>query len=320
MKNILFVAAFLFSVVATAQMNVHFKVDHFLGSNPFAFNTATSNNLGNSFNVTRLQYYISQIVLVHDGGQQTSVSKWILADAAAPVNVSLGSYNITTLEAVKFAVGVEAAVNHLDPASYPMSHPLAPKSPSMHWGWASGYRFVAMEGACGASMNLNYEVHALGDANYFTVTLPTAGSVSGSDLNIEIDADYEKALNGINVSSGLILHSEAGAAIDFLRNFAYYVFTSAEGNATIGVEENLLYAENVAVYPNPSTQNVTLQMGVEAIEGLEFTVTDLCGKLINKGQITSQNQKFSFENNGMYFLSVTKSGQVLKTEKIIISN
>jgi len=319
MKKIILLLALFFSISAIAQINVFLKIDHFLGTNSFSFNTATTNNIGDSFNVTRLQYYISQIVLVHDGGQEIAVGKWILADAGTPLNEQLGSYNITTLEAVKFAVGVEAAVNHNDPSTYAASHPLSPKSPSMHWGWASGYRFVAMEGTSGASLNQTYEIHALGDANYFMVTLPTAGVLSNNDLTIAIDADYEQALKNISVNSGLILHSETGQAVDFLRNFAYFVFKSSDGNATIGTDEWNNASNEITMFPNPSSGTVTILANASSGENLSYIVSNPLGQIVKKATLTGNEKSVHFSDAGLYFVTILENGNFVQSERIIIA-
>mgnify|MGYP006202908115 CR=1 FL=1 len=62
MKNILSVVfALTFSFSAYSQSDVYLKINHLLGTSPFAFNTAVSNNLGHNFDVDRMEYYISSI-------------------------------------------------------------------------------------------------------------------------------------------------------------------------------------------------------------------------------------------------------------------
>ncbi len=320
MKKLLLAFAIIFGLSATAQKNVYLKIDHFLSGNAFALNTAASNNLGNSFNVNRMQYYISNIVIVHDGGQQTAITnKWILVNATATVNEMLGSFNITTVEAVKFAIGVEQAYNHLDPASYPMSHPLAPKSPSMHWGWSGGYIFAAMDGNGGAALNQPFELHGLGDNVYYTLTLPTAGIASSNDIIIGVNADYAMALKNIDVSSGGIVHSEAGAAKTLLQNFSYNVFTSAEGNASMATAE-FNGASAMQFYPNPTRSNVTITHA--EIDGeLEYVVLDLYGKIVAKNSLTTNgNTELNFNTSGVFFISILKDGATLRTEKIVVTN
>ena len=176
MKRIALLFAIAFSSITFGQTNVYFSIEHKLGNQPFAFQTAATNNLGNQFDVKRLQYYISSIELVHDGGTVTPVvDKYMLVNANDSTYESLGSFNITNLEAIRFGIGVDASKNNLNPATYPANHPLAPKSPSMHWGWAAGYRFVAFEGKAGSSLSQIVELHALDNSNYFIQTVPTNG-------------------------------------------------------------------------------------------------------------------------------------------------
>ena len=161
-KGFMVVAATMTASVLYAQTPVELQIRHKLGSSDFAFSSATTNNLGNNFNVTRLEYYLSKISIKHDGGTVTNIpNHYILANGSTNVADALGSYPITSVEAITFYIGVDSPANNADPSLHPAGHPLEPKTPSMHWGWSTGYRFVAMEGMAGSSLGQAYEVHAL---------------------------------------------------------------------------------------------------------------------------------------------------------------
>ena len=317
MKKVTYVLALLLVIgTASAQTDVYFKINHFLGSNPFAFNTSASNNMGNTFNVKRLQYYIAEIKIVHDGGQITDVpNKWILVNANSTVNEMLGNFNITSIEAVKFGIGVQLSHNHLDPSTYPSTHPLAPKSPSMHWGWSAGYRFLAFEGKQGPSLNQTFEFHSLGDGNYHTFTIATAGKMVGNDLEIELNADYEKALYNIDLSTGNnIVHGETGKAADILVNFSYEVFTSSEGNGSIGLDED--DPNPFRMYPNPSNGIFTIE-GVEA--GQRIVVYNAIGTVVLDRVYNENDQdEINLDNAGVYVVQVLENENVVETERIVI--
>ena len=54
---------------------------------------------------------------------------YLLVRPAVDSMYDLGSHpDITNVESITFSVGVDQAHNHLDPASYPASHPLAPQN------------------------------------------------------------------------------------------------------------------------------------------------------------------------------------------------
>jgi len=300
---------------ATAQVDVYLNINHQLGQNSFAFNTAAANNVGNSFNVKRLQYYIAELTLIHDGGQTTAVPNlWILADAGYTLSEALGNHNITTLEGVQLGIGVESSYNHLDPSAYNMTHPLSPKSPSMHWGWAAGYRFIAFEGKSGSNLTQTYEFHGLGDGNYAKITIPTAGTLNGTDLNIDLNADYERALENIDLSSGSnIVHGENGKAASVLTNFATYVFTSSEGNGSIGLTEKK--AIKIDLYPNPSNGNLSLKGN---LNGKSLVVIDSQGKVITAKDLSSSLETITIKNNGFYLVQIFEDSELVQSEKVMV--
>jgi len=298
-----------------AQVDVYLNINHQLGQNAFAFNTSATNNLANAFNVSRLQYYIAEVSLIHDGGQTTAVPNlWILADAGASLSEALGTHNITSLEGIQLGIGVESSHNHLDPSTYNMSHPLSPKSPSMHWGWAAGYRFIAFEGKSGASLTQNFQFHGLGDGNYKKITIPTNGTLIGTDLNIDLNADYEKALENIDLNSGSnIVHGETGKAASVLDNFATYVFTSSEGNSSIGLEESA--AIKIALYPNPSTGKLYLKGD---LSGKSLVIVDSYGKVVRSRDLSATNETVNLSGAGFYLVQIYEDQQLLQSEKVMV--
>lgn len=323
MKKIITTVLALFTVaVVSAQTTVKLNVKHLLKDKDFALNLATENNLGNAFNVSRLEYYISKISIIHDGGKTTEATGvYILANAASDLSVDLGSYNVTKIEGVKFSVGVNSPQNNQDPSQWPVGHALAPKSPSMHWGWTAGYRFVAMEGKAGSNLNTGYELHALGNDYYYTIQIPlTAQDVSGQ-LHINLKADYTKALENINVSGGVIVHGEGAETIKLLQNFRDHVFTSDSGAKNILASLNNEVSPNaVAIYPNPSNgSNVSVEITDNSVSYTAVQVTDITGRVVT--EITASNtQPIEIVNleNGIYMVSLMNGDHRLLTKKLVI--
>lgn len=317
--SILFSLCFLAMVgFSFGQTNVYLQINHKLGTAPFGFNAATTNNLTEDFDVTRLEYYISEITLIHDGGMETTASgTYVLANAGTQVNEMIGSFSITTLEGVRFGIGVDAAANHLDPSAYAMTHPLAPKSPSMHWGWNSGYRFVALEGNSGSGLNQIFQIHALGDNYYQQTTVNTAGYMNGTDLVVVLDADYEMALKDISVINGPITHGDFDEAIPLLSNFNTDVFS--EGTFTVGTEASLSQNLNFVVAPNPNAGNCTLRVDGETV-GTEVYVREVTGRLIGTYQVPASGQvELNLDTQGLYFVSLQKDGEHLISRKVIVT-
>jgi hypothetical protein len=321
MKTIYTISLICLSLLVGAQQPVKLNINHKLVSQSFAFQQSSSNNLGNNFDVNRMQYYMSKFTVIHDGGQMTdAVGVYALVDAANATSIDLGSMNVTTVEGIKFYIGVNTPENNNDPSLWASNHPLAPKNPSMHWGWASGYFFVAMSGMGGSNLNNTYELHGLGNSNYFNQTITTGATLTGSDLVITLDADYAQALKNINVASGIISHGETGQAATIIANFRDYVFSAVTVTAsTVGIKENSISNNNIIVYPNPSSTGI-FNFNWENLPktSSHLIVTDLTGrqiKSVSKTEMT--NSELIIESKGIYFLNLMDGDKTLLTQKVV---
>lgn len=286
-----------------------------LAGNAFAYNNSVKNNLDDAFEFTRLEYYISEIKLTYDGGQDTTLGDlYILVRADQPVNELLGSFSFNNLESVSFGIGVDSAKNHLDPALYASTHPLAFQMPSMHWGWAAGYRFVVLEGNSGPSMNEGWQLHGFGDKNYDYAQVTTAGTMIGNDLVIALDANYEKSLNDISVNSTLQYHGEDFQVPVVLSNFQTEVFT--EGSATLGVKK--IEATDFSISPNPSTGRVNMMFGTEHKSAI-IIVSDVTGRKVLEQEVNiSGSNEIIIQHSGIYMVSLLENGRVVNTQKLIV--
>lgn len=318
-KTFIFLSTFIWVMNGFAQNPVTLTIDHKLGSQAFAFNVESQNDLNHKFNVTRLEYYISGISIVHDGGKITPLSDtYLLVKANKKDTVQIGSFDFTEIESITFSVGVDPGVNNADPSKWPSAHALAPKSPSMHWGWSAGYRFVAMEGASGISLNQEFQIHALGNQNYFKQNIPVkAEKVNGKWL-ITLVADYNKALSGISVESGLVEHSDMNEAASCLRNFQLKVFSGKDGQGTTLAVDNITLTGGFAIYPNPSTDgwmNVVPQNSSGIAN--ELRVYNTMGQMVYNNKVGSTPHRFQLTKPGLYAVTLGNEQQV-HTKMILI--
>ncbi len=327
MKNLINTYLFIcLSVLAYGQTDVKLEINHMQGANAFALNQSSTTTMGESYNANRLEYYMAEFALEHDGGIVTKIdSFWVLVNAAIPTSVNLGQYNITSLEAIHFSIGVEQAYNHLDPSQWITGHPLAPKSPSMHWGWSAGYRFLAIEGKCGSSLNYIYELHSLGDNYYYDQRIPTAGSDDNGDLLITLNADYDRFFDDLTLGTGMVDHREFPNNVKSLQNMRDRVFTSLEGNGNslspITGVSNISSAFNLNIYPNPSSDGLVNITSSTDLSEANIVVYDNLSRIVYSNRIQKWNGLFSFEieQSGHYILTVEKDNESIIRKSIIIS-
>lgn len=305
----LFISAILFG-----QSDVVIKIDHRLAGEKFDWGKEATNDLGHKFNVDRLEYYLAEIGVIHDGGQETMIADlYVLVNPSNTTEINLGELSFTTLEGIFFSVGVDESMNHRDPSALHPTHPLAPQNPSMHWGWNAGYRFVALEGNSGQSLNVGYQFHGLGDSNYARTTLMMAATEENGLQVMNVMADYTKAMQTIDLNAGPISHGETGPARTCVQNFNNYVFAPSDGTSSI---EDLEDAAMVTVYPNPSMDGAINIEADQLIE--ELTIIDLTGKLIATKNVAAYHTSIELDEAGVYILNMrTDSGSIV-TQKVTV--
>ncbi len=323
MKKLLLSVLSLFALlsVVQAQNKVTLHLSPRLGAAPFALNTPVSAG-SYEYKITRLEYYISEIKITHDGGQVTPMTDmYLLVRPAIDSMYDLGTHpDITNVESITFSVGVDQAHNHLDPAAYPANHPLAPQNPAMQWGWSAGYRFVAIEGKAGTNFANDVEIHALGDANYKTLTLNTvAENQSNGDKTIHLIADYAQVLNSINVSAGLIVHGSTGKAVTLMNNMKNVVFSAETATMTI----DPAFEGAFAVSPNPAAPGEAMvTMTLPAGYDYRVTLTDLTGRVVINQPVSADRQSYPLIddlNAGTYLVHLWQNEHPVAIEKLVIT-
>jgi hypothetical protein len=299
-----------------AQTAVSLKINHKLGDNNFAFDTEAVNNMDNPFKVSRMEYYMSGFTVFHDGTSTAIEDLNVLVRADEETTIDLGMIEATEITQIRFHIGIGEELNHEDPSSYPADNPLAPQNPSMHWGWASGYRFIAMEGNGGSNFNNLFELHGLGDDNYLESRTNVTPTTTSEGILIELDADYARALEDIDVSSNVISHGEIGEAKIAIENFKNHVF-SQTGSAT-GISD-FTAVNALQIFPNPTATNsvnVFIDIANDAATQLELFHAD--GSLINTSILNNQSTAtIQLESKGFYFLRISQEGKTVAYEKVV---
>ena len=304
-----------------AQTNITLNIHHKLGDEDFALSTVTTNNMGSTYDFTRLEYYVAEISLVHDGGQETPVTDlYLLVDASEETSVELGDFPIDQLEAIRFHVGVDEASNHNDPTLYHSSHPLAPQWPSMHWGWAFGYRFAALEGNSGSNLAQIWQIHALENENYFQTEVALNLAAADNAIAIDLDADYTRALENIDLDSGPIVHGGYGEAKETLRNFQSYVFSPS---GLVSSTEQVSSVQDLQIFPNPAPvgSNVQLQIQSETATGTySVRVSNAQGQqvLFLPQLPANTSQSLPPLPAGIYLLTIEEKGQLISSRKLVV--
>ena len=299
-KILILVCLFCANALAFSQTEVVLQLNHNVDGQPFLLGqTYEVDSTQVSFD--RLQYYMCDFVVTHDGGQETALTdKYILVNADDNEVHSLGEWDIQSLESVSFGIGVNAAHNvGIDPTTYPDGHPLAPQQPSMHWGWASGYRFLAFEGFSGDNLSNQSQVHALGDANFFHQSHAVSGESTGDGLILSLEANYAHLFVALPLDDGFFEHGTTGAAAKMMVNMRDLVF---ETGTAAEIEHPV--ANEIRIFPNPTTEFIYID-GAQFCKAARWVIYDVAGKSLVKGMV-SPNEPISIQHlqPGVYHIFI----------------
>lgn len=183
----------------------------------------------------------------------------------------------------------------------------------MHWGWAARYRFIALEGMCGPNIDQNLEFHVIGDEFYKEI--PFEVNLSGQDdYLIEINAAYDRILDGVDISQGLILHGNLGEIKTVAKNLGLGVFSLAG----VVSSEELEVVNAFTVFPNPSHDGLINWQLEASLDGFKLLFHDTMGRLIY--QQDGVNRGFiQLDNSGIYLLTIKdQSGAILANQKVLV--
>lgn len=120
-----------------------------------------------------------------------------------------------------------------------------------------------------------------------------------------------------------------GTVVYSIGQIVYTASTSSYGSVAQGVQhpyeilvlglDNQQISIKIQAYPNPTSDFLSLNIGIITISTLKFQLYDISGRLIKHKKITSTTETIRMENlpRATYFLKVTNNNQELKTFKII---
>lgn len=225
----------------TGSMKLEFK--HEVSGVPLVFGTKYTNANGDTFTVSKFNYYISNIIFKKEDGttyaepESYHIVKHSVASTQAITvkNVPAGSY-----QSVSFMLGVDSARN----VSGAQTGDLDPvKASDMYWSWSSGYIFLKLEGSSPQSGDpskfITYHIGGYGGVNKtqrnFNISFnSSAAKVSESQTpNIQFVTDVNELFdtpNKLNFAQDFSRISAGAGAKKYADNYADMIRLKAVNN------------------------------------------------------------------------------------------
>jgi len=306
------------SIVAlNAQKSVFLNVSPVFNSNPLQMGVEVQHNNGEAYALDHFDYYVSDIVLTHDGGQLTTVEQAVFLVEPDNHVLNLGYLALQNIEAIEFTVGVPARFNTqqgteaMDISLYPETHPLSFQSPSMYWGWSFGYMHMIIGGGEGSNY---FELHSVGPTLQRQVNLSVIQTdVSDSQIDLNLQCHVDRWVNGIEL---LTVGSAHGAlpqnvmAMDNVLSEEVFTLSPSATSLTLDHLASHIYTwEDQIIYSNLTAETSTIML------------FDQMGRQILNADISSSNGSIQLAENhsGLLFVFCKDAlGSILEKQTIFI--
>ncbi len=321
--------AFALTTSAFAQTSnrVVISFSHKAGAVPMVLNeTEFTIWNGKKVKLSRADFYLSEMEIHQQNGSTVPLTDhYMLVRADTPnTEFDLGEWPVDAANGMTLHLGVPKAVNHNDPASWPASHPLAPKNPSMHWGWAAGYIFLAVNGKVDNDNDgipeAYFEYHNVGDTLYRAVELAGIAEAENGVLDLHFTIDYAQLFKNLVLDPFLYVHGGGALNITMLNNVATQNFLSMPtASATLAVKENSL---RVQAAPNPANAGTWVSYDLPASAPLQLMLTNVLGQTVRTSTGLPPSGTTRLETatlpEGMYQYAFYENGQLLARKKLIV--
>ncbi|MFM7639393.1 MAG: MbnP family protein [Bacteroidota bacterium] len=138
--------------------------------------------------------------------------------------VPVGKY-----KALRFTLGLDSAINHGDPNQWGAEHPLNGNLTGMHWGWAGGYIFQAIDGNYKDSLTDKYtkgmSLHTATDVMVRNFEVPVGAVLGAATLEVkdkaitpvQVNYHVNRFLKGIELKKNSVSHSEGVKEAAFMQ-------------------------------------------------------------------------------------------------------
>lgn len=204
------------STTGTVKLNLVPK----LNGAAFDFYTDYTNPYNQRIQFEILRFFLTDFYAYTASGDSVRILDAMKFDWSTHLNSISFEANPGTFTGLSLGVGVDSALNHLDPTTYDPKHPLSYNmANTMHWSWSSGYIFMKMEGKSDQTgtgsgpLNHLFAFHTGTDKCYRrTPFLPKNFTITaGETLNLYLDFDvagvFTQPSDNINLAADSVTHS-----------------------------------------------------------------------------------------------------------------
>ena len=289
------------------NLNINYNVD----GTEFELNKEYTNANGVKYKITRFEYYMHGIEL-----DDQEVGIYVLANGNIRSH-NLGDHDLQTVNNLTLSFGVASSDNiGVDPNSFGAFHPLAPKNPSMHWGWNAGYRFWAIEGISDpdgdGQYDKSFQYHILGDESLRTISIPVKTNNSEGVITMMVDFDIQKLLSPVDMTQFGIFHDFYNNSQE-VRELVDNITTSKVVSSQVQTSVETI-ANDLDISPNPVISHLNLN---NKYINQDYDIITIEGNRVINGTINSNQISLDNINTGTYFIRIYDENGIINSAKFV---
>ena len=309
MRILILTFGLITTILSWSQKNIFLNIEPVFGNQAFALNQNFIGNDGVAVAIEHFNYYLSDVKLFHDNGQQTNLPTDIWLLTPGQHSLYLGNLNINQIDSINFTVGVpkryntQAGALAQDISTYPETHALSFQSPSMYWGWSFGYMHMIVGGKADSNNdgvpNSYFEMHNLGNNNQQSVTLPTIQTNTGNQIDLNYTCHLDRWLNQMPLSTVGILHDQTGLNQSIMQN------VNTQDVFTLAAAAELQEPVTMLVTWKQSASEITIQ-GIQNQLIANYKVFSNTGQKVIDMQVNALSSSLLLDqlHSGMYLINV----------------
>ncbi|MFN0014439.1 MAG: MbnP family protein [Saprospiraceae bacterium] len=285
---------------------------------------------GKKVTLSRADFYVSEIEMFHwttPIHHTPLTDQYLLVSAKSPdTKFDVGTWPVDALHGIYLRFGVPKAVNHGDPSVWPNDHPLAPKNPSMHWGWSAGYVFMAINGKVDNDNDgipeAYFEYHSLGDTLYQRTQVNGGNLAQNGVLRLNFVLDYVQLFKNLDLDPYLYVHGSGALNRTMLTNAATQKFITLPTLTAIGdLSEN---SRHVQTAPNPANTETLISWELPAAGPLQLILTNTLGQTVHTRAGLSASGAIRLETAtlpaGLYQCGFSENGKVVARKTLVVAH
>lgn len=326
MKKLYLICIFcILTLSVSAQTDLQLNIDHRFNKSTFAIGQSYVNNAGQVLQIDRVQYYISNVELTHDGGQTTLISteSFLLNGQKSNYDLGISNTPINALENIAFDLGVAPNANQNQPSDYASGHPLGVQTQSMYSAPQNSYIFVAIEGKIDSDQDnipdLAFSFLPADDLLLQAVSIETEANAVNNQLQISLTADVSKWLEGIDlVAVGQTTNTalEESILMDNTNDYTVFSSTSTTSIKTLVSPKNHIHVDTRLQH------TPTIHYKFYTGEQLDMTITNVTGTYFIQLFELNPEGNFYLDDDlasGIYIVIFTSPKGIRQAKRFIVS-